>query len=197
VRLQSHNPPGVLSIVALDLQRWERPDGIIPLRNLLLVSIAAQYGSDIALAATAGDRVLDKTPEFAERAGELLSWLWQPQHWTGGKRVTVRLPVKHLSKAALVRAAVAAGADPARIAGDTFSCYTPTSEGAECGACKPCARKWVALLAADCAPSTDAREYVREHYLSAIEAGTWDRGDAERDDVLHALNLARSLRARS
>ncbi|MFC7328855.1 7-cyano-7-deazaguanine synthase [Marinactinospora rubrisoli] len=193
IRLLGHAPAATRT-TSLDLSPWERPeDRIIPLRNLMLACVAAQYGETIAMAATAGDRVLDKTPTFASMTSHLLTWLWQPQHWTEGKTVDLVLPVKHLSKSELVRAALDAGADPADIGSRTWSCYTPTAEGTECGACKPCARKWVALVANGCPPTADAADHVRRHYLPAIRDGSWDRGPAEAEDVITALRRAGRL----
>ena len=68
-----------VTIIDFPLGQWEREDAIIPLRNLYLVmAICNLTGSedvDICLGATAGDRVLDKSPEFAEKATELLNQL--------------------------------------------------------------------------------------------------------------------------
>src|SRR5438105_9917772 len=44
-----------VTIVDLPLTQWERPDGIIPMRNLLLVTLASLYGEEIAFGAIAGE----------------------------------------------------------------------------------------------------------------------------------------------
>lgn len=183
--------PGV-DIAALPLDRWELPDKIIPLRNLMLVCLAAQYGGNdgrvqVALAATAGDRPRDKGDEFAERATDLLTWLWGPQRWTTGKEVEVVLPAKHLSKAGLVREYVAAGGDVDALRDRSVSCYTPTA-GQPCGACKACARRWVAFAANGIPSRPDCRAYVTQHVLPGILAGADDR-EGENADVLTALGL--------
>ena len=64
-------------IERLDLSKWEREDKIIPLRNMYLIGIATNYGDEICLGATAGDRVLDKSPVFAELYEDLLGYLYQ------------------------------------------------------------------------------------------------------------------------
>ena len=51
-----------------------RPDKIIPLRNLFFVMLASYYGDKICLGATYGDRVLDKSVIFAQKASGLLSF---------------------------------------------------------------------------------------------------------------------------
>lgn len=171
----------------LDLSGWERPDAIIPMRNLFLVTAATNYGETVALAATAGDRVLDKSVEFADQATSLLRYLWQPQHWTVGKDITVTLPYKSSTKRELVREYRETGGDVAALAADTFSCYTPTLAGGHCGTCKPCARKWVALCAEGVDPGYDAAATVLATYLPAIQDGTWDRGLKEAASVMDAL----------
>ena len=41
------NLPEDVIIEELDLSKWERPDAIIPLRNLYLVMLASNYGDEI------------------------------------------------------------------------------------------------------------------------------------------------------
>ena len=65
--------PSDVIIDKLDLSKWEREDKIIPLRNMYLIGIASNYGNEICLGATAGDRVLDKSPVFADIYEQLLS----------------------------------------------------------------------------------------------------------------------------
>jgi 7-cyano-7-deazaguanine synthase in queuosine biosynthesis len=184
-----------LHVVDLPVQEFARPDAIIPLRNLLLVCLGAQYGQDgdgvaVALAATAGDRILDKSDEFAARASTLLTWLWQPQHWTVGKDVHVVLPAKTMTKAALVRQYMADWGDTGALLA-SLSCYSPTPDGVGCGACKSCARRWVALEHNGLRGSVpDCRDYVREHVYPAAAAGTSGRGRAEDAEVL-AVMLSR------
>jgi len=180
---------GDVQVVRLrDVGQWEREDRIIPLRNLFLVAVAAQYGDTIALGATAGDRVLDKSYEFARMTTELFTYLWRPQHWTDGKAVQVVLPVKNLTKRALVRAAIDSGVSPLHLETASFSCYEPQS-GAPCGRCKPCWRRWVAFAGNGIWSKPNCRDYVREVVYPALSSGTEDRG-AELADVEHALSLA-------
>lgn len=185
----AHRAVPDLTVVSLPLDQWERPDGIIPLRNLMLVCVAAQYGDVVQLAATAGDRVLDKSVEFASQASTLLSFLWQPQHWTDGRVISVDLPAKPYTKRDLVRMAMNAGAKPEALGADTFSCYSPTRSGEPCRACKPCWRKWVALAANGLAKwAPDARAVVIGEVLPLIAAGTLGRRSEELD-VLAAFGI--------
>ena len=70
-----------VEIIDFPLGQWERDDKIIPLRNLYLpmvvCNITGTEDVDICLGATAGDRVLDKSKEFVEKANDLLNYLYQ------------------------------------------------------------------------------------------------------------------------
>lgn len=180
-----------VDVVGLPMRQWEREDAIVPLRNLLFACLAAQYGGNdgatqVALAATAGDRTRDKSDEFAGRSSDLLSWLWGPQWWTPGKRVDVVLPWKQLTKAGLVGAYLAAGGDADALRDRTLSCYHPTPAGEHCGACKACARRWVAFAANGLPGHPDCRDYVTRHIVPTLGNG---RGEEDRD-VLRALEVA-------
>lgn len=181
--------PDDVVVVDLPLGRWERPDGIIPLRNLMLVCVAAQYGNDIAMAATAGDRVLDKSERFAAMTTDLLTYLWSPQHWTDGEPRNVVLPLKGLTKREIVEVIEARHGDTGLAAlAASWSCYG-TGE-TECGACKPCFRKWVAFAAQKHGEMVvSARAYTVEHILPVIAAGQFGRRREELD-VLAAFGIS-------
>lgn len=175
----------------LTLALWERADTIIPARNAHLVLLAANYGETVWLAATAGDRVHDKDLKFADRMNELLAHLYAPQWWLpDGRDVRMELPAKAWSKEELVARYLAAGGDGAALARDTTSCYDATFHTRHCAGCKPCARKWMALVVNDVDPGYDAAPYVRATYLPAIRDGSWDRGRDEAATVLAALGEA-------
>ena len=85
-----------VTVVEFPLGQWERDDAIIPLRNLYLCMVACNVtGSEdveILIGATAGDRVLDKSYEFVDKANDILNYLYTPQHWIpNGKKVTVSI----------------------------------------------------------------------------------------------------------
>lgn len=127
----------------LDLGKLERPDAIIPLRNLHLLALAARYGETLYIGAMDGDRSLDKSPGFLLAMERMLDLLHQEQHWCAARVFRVEAPFKALTKAQLVRRYLAAGgqADALLV---SLSCYEP-ADGRPCGTCKPCFRKWVAL----------------------------------------------------
>ena len=86
--------PSDVIVNKLDLSMWEREDKIIPLRNMYMIGIATNYGDEICLGATAGDRVLDKSLEFAELYKPLLDYLYQKQHWTEQRVIDINLDFK-------------------------------------------------------------------------------------------------------
>ena len=96
-------------IERLDLSKWEREDKIIPLRNMYLIGIATNYGDEICLGATAGDRVLDKSPVFAELYEDLLGYLYQKQHWTEKRTIKISLDYKAYTKTELLKQYIAQG----------------------------------------------------------------------------------------
>jgi 7-cyano-7-deazaguanine synthase in queuosine biosynthesis len=168
------------------LAKWERKDDLIlPGRNAHLVLAAANYGDTIYLGATAGDRVEDKNQTFADLMNELLAHLYQPQWWLPrGRTVRVELPVKHLTKREIVAAYLQAGGDPKRVVEDTFSCYFPVDDEA-CRECKPCVRRYVALLLNNLSPDVDCSRALESWHEAAL-SGVWDRGEGERADILEA-----------
>lgn len=176
-------------VVVVDLptlKQFERSDKIIPLRNLFLVCIAAQYGNRIAIGATAGDRVRDKDFTFSDLTSELLSYIWQKDHWTEGKEIVVELPFKNLTKTQIIAKYVEAGGNPYDLATLSFSCYSPNPIGKPCGECKPCFRKWVAFKLNGIEIKPTSRAYIEKDILPLINAGTYGRAEEE-VEILQAL----------
>lgn len=185
-------PPDI-TIEHLDLNRFERADKIIPLRNLFFVMLASYYGDKICLGATYGDRVLDKSVIFAQKASGLLSYLYRPQHWTEGRRISVGVPFKNFTKAELLKQYLDEGGDMETAFRESFSCYEPDAQGRECWHCKPCARKAVAFLLngyhfEDPAALDGVRSYIAG-ILPEIQAGTYGRGPKEEDEIIKAYQI--------
>jgi 7-cyano-7-deazaguanine synthase in queuosine biosynthesis len=170
-----------VTVLDLSALRWlERGDGILPARNLILSAIASSYGNVIGIGATLEDRVLDKSRRFADDTSALLTYLWSPQWWTPGKEVTVELPLKSLSKYDILARVAATGYDLEQLARQSFSCYAPLAGDHECGACKPCARKWLAFTAHGVPLTFSAEHYCRTTLLPAALAGTNGRPEEDR-----------------
>lgn len=180
-----------------DLGRCDVGGGIIPARNLVLAIIGAMYGDTIAIGGTAGDRILDQRPAFAEKATDILRHLWSPQWWTPGKpEMQVVVPFADMTKGEIVRAFIDAGGDPGELVHRSFSCYEPVHDDTPpyysrpCGTCKPCLRKWVALAVNGIAwpeVADRARAVLSRDVLPAIRNGSV-RG-REDHEVLQALEL--------
>lgn len=190
-----------VQVVEFPLGQWEREDAIIPLRNLYLAMVACNVtGSEdveILIGATAGDRVLDKSPEFVDKATDLLAYLYTPQHWIPeGKKVRVCIDYKQYTKTDLLKMFKEQGGDLKEAFTRSFSCYDPV-DGHECWHCKPCFRKFTAFSEAGYEFSDDVARtvcsYIKTDILPDIEAGTYGRGEKEEHDIVDVYNKYKHL----
>lgn len=123
------------------------PNKILPARNLILVAGATYYGNNILLGSTAGDTTKDKDEEFLSLTSKLLGHILvgdveKTLPWfEDGCLVTA--PARHLTKAQLVKEYLRHGGDPIALVEDARSCYHGGET--ECGICRSCVRKYVAL----------------------------------------------------
>jgi hypothetical protein len=186
--------PKDVIIEKLDLSKFEREDKIIPMRNLFFVTLASLYGDEICLGATAGDRVLDKSFEFAQKSSDLLSYLWQEQHWTNERKIKINVDFKKYSKLELLELYKKNGGDIEKCFKETFSCYYPDDTGKECWSCKPCFRKVVAFVLAGMKIENSIKEkiakYIEKEILPLIKKGIYGRGKEE-DEIIKAYHLIR------
>lgn len=190
-----------VQVVEFPLGQWEREDAIIPLRNLYLAMVACNVtGSEdveILIGATAGDRVLDKSPEFVDKATDLLAYLYTPQHWIPeGKKVRVCIDYKQYTKTDLLKMFKEQCGDLEEAFTRSFSCYDPV-DGHECWHCKPCFRKFTAFSEAGYEFSDDVARtvcsYIKTDILPDIEAGTYGRGEKEEHDIVDVYNKYKHL----
>lgn len=190
-----------VQVVEFPLGQWEREDAIIPLRNLYLAMVACNVtGSEdveILIGATAGDRVLDKSPEFVDKATDLLAYLYTPQHWIPeGKKVKVCIDYKQYTKTDLLKMFKKQGGDLEEAFTRSFSCYNPV-DGHECWHCKPCFRKFTAFSEAGYEFSDEVARtvcsYIKTDILPDIEAGTYGRGEKEEHDIVDVYNKYKHL----
>jgi len=131
----------------LDLGEEELSNAIVPMRNLFFIMIGLYYGNHIILGATRGDTTLDKDLIFRDKAKNLLRYLFKnkeknPKYWKEDMDVQIELPYKGYTKAQLVKEYLDKGLSKKWLY-KTRSCYGTT--GKECGVCKSCFRKAVAL----------------------------------------------------
>lgn len=134
---------------------------------------------------------IDGLPENPRLTSELLTYLYQEQHWTGERRITVNLDFKAYTKTELLRRYVDEGGDIGEAYRSSFSCYNP-EDGAECWECKPCFRKFIAFVLngyrfPDAVVDRNLA-YINREILPLINAGTYGRADEEKE-ILQALKL--------
>lgn len=174
-------------IEKLDLSKWERPDKIVPLRNLFLCMVATNYaddeGCEILIGATAGDRVLDKSITFAEKTTDLLTYLYSPQWWIPeGKKVKINLAFKDKTKTELLKMYVDQGGSLEKAWKESFSCYEPDEAGNVCMKCKPCFRKFCSFAELGFIDESwlpTVIPYIGKEIMPDILAGTYGRGEKE------------------
>ena len=179
-----------LKIIDLPLLgTFERPDLIVPCRNAYFALAASQFGDEIYLGATYGDRSTDKDDIFCEKINCLFEHLYSEQHWTQKRTVRVRTPFKEKTKTRILKDYLAAGGNAEEIVG-SISCYHSSLE--QCGECKPCARKWVALVNNGIKTngifrSDPSQYFARENLMDRIKIGKY-RGPKEDAEILAALS---------
>lgn len=185
-----------VEIINFPLGQWERDDKIIPLRNLYLpmviCNITGDEDVDICLGATKGDRVLDKSKEYVEKATDLLNYLYQPQWWIpNGKKVRVNIDFKDYTKEDLLRKYIEMGGDLDTAFKESFSCYEPDDKGNVCYNCKPCFRKFVAFETLGYKFSDDVLRkiipYIHNYIEPQILNGTYGRGKDEEQAILNVV----------
>jgi len=175
----------------IHLADYERSDAMIPCRNALLVLLAAQYGETIYLGSVDGDRSSDKDYAFFMLMGELLDHMFQEAHWTHKHTFKANAPFKHLTKTELVKLYVEQGGEHYPLQ-RSVSCYDKAD--GHCGWCKPCFRKWVALINNDVSTETIFKQDPWEapwlpELLPLIEKDEY-RGKEDKD-IRQALEMVK------
>lgn len=186
-----HLPQDVI-IENLDLSKWERPDRILPLRNLYLCMLATNYadkdGCEIMLGATAGDRVLDKSFEFADKTSDLLTYLYSSQWWNPtAKTIKICLDYKSYTKEDLLKEYLKQGGALEIAWKESFSCYEPDENGNVCMSCKPCFRKFISFAKLgyiDESWLSTVIPYIEKEIIPLIKSGNYGRGEKEEKAIL-------------
>jgi 7-cyano-7-deazaguanine synthase len=116
------------------------PITYVPARNTIFLSFALAYAEVVGAAAIfIGVNAIDYSgypdcrPEFIA-AFENLANLATQAGVEGKTKIRIHTPLIHMSKADIVRRAVALGVDLSL----THSCYDPSPEGRACGHCDSC-----------------------------------------------------------
>ena len=185
-----------VTIVDFPLGQWERPDAIIPLRNLYLIMVACNITGDedveICVGATDGDRSTDQSKEFFMQCEELLGYLYKPQHWIpNGKSIKVITDYKNKTKTQLLEQYIKEGGDVEEAFMRSLSCYHPNHSGEPCWYCKPCFRKFVAFANNGYNFTQDTidknMKYITKYIVPELDAGTY-RG-TEDNEIRSALSI--------
>lgn len=178
--------PEDVIVEKLDLSKWERSDKIIPLRNVFLLGLATNYGNEICIGATAGDRVLDKSLPFRDMYQEMLCYLYQKQHWTEERKIRLNFDFKAYTKTQLLARYLREGGDINKAFKASFSCYQPNN-GKECWQCKPCFRKFIAFalngMEFPKEVSNIALDYIMREIYPDIIAGIYGRAEEEKEII--------------
>lgn len=112
-----------------------RPDKLLPLRNLFLVSLASLYGDRVILGSV-NNITYDNGNKFAKDIETILNGLLEED----GRSVSVETPYCLNTKDELLRMYIEKGGDPLKCWRESFSCYEPKN-GRPCMVCNACRAK--------------------------------------------------------
>ena len=135
------------------------PVTYVPARNTILLSVALGWAEvlgaeSIFVGANAVDYsgYPDCRPEYLAAFEQMANLATKAA--IEGRKIQVRGPLVHLSKAQIVRLALELGVDPAM----TVSCYQPDAQGRACGECDACRIRKAGFAAAG---TFDTTRYTR------------------------------------
>jgi 7-cyano-7-deazaguanine synthase in queuosine biosynthesis len=168
----------------LNLAEFERRDANIPLRNVLLVSVASYYDKDVVLVVQKGEmNIPDRSPYFFNEYARFLTCMW-------GDRVTLTTPFFNMTKTEMVRWYM----NNVKIQDSllsTRSCYS--AGDLPCGNCSACFRRWVALTNNDLSEEyeNDITQYPEiPKYVEKMKHGRYDPvRSAETLDALRKVGI--------
>lgn len=121
----------------------EKDNAIVNLRNLYFIMIATNFGDNICLGATLGDRGgKDKTPEFFNKAEDIINYCLLGNSYGSSEYKNICISYINKNKYELVEEYIKQGGDIDTFINETFSCYNPINNK-ECLKCKPCYRKFL------------------------------------------------------
>lgn len=125
----------------LKLGEWEYGDNAyIPMRNLLIATMASMYGDKIYIVGIKGDRVGDKSPE----AFDIMSFAMNFIKKSDRKKIEIASPFWKMTKSDIIEWFLQNVDNAEEIMRTSVSCYDEKTLG-QCGACPSCFRKWIAL----------------------------------------------------
>lgn len=172
-----------------EIKQFELTNKILPGRNAFFVLLAAQYGTEILLGSTAGDTTKDKDIPFTVYMTSLLLHMMElgkcPDD-VDPEKYCVSVPFKAYTKAQLVTQYIQNSGDVTSLV-RSYSCYAGTQ--IECGKCRACVRKYVALKYndVDCSDTfiNDPKDYIPELLKYSIEV---DRDSLELQEIKYVAS---------
>jgi len=194
-----------LIIKTYPLVEYERDDFILPARNSFFCTVASQYGEHIILGAMSGDRSNDKDEEFVKLQSKLLNYMYADQHWCDKHTFNIDIPYKQTTKSQLMKQYLKEKGQIGLLF-LSVSCYAPNDIwdkkqqkyiAQPCGQCKPCVRKWIALV-------NNHIEIPEGYFLNNPYETSWlldvvdkakkheYRGKDEDEELLYALSTVNS-----
>lgn len=138
-----------IKIIKLDLSLFELSNKIIPHRNTIMTLLASTYGNQIYIGTTLGDSTRDKDYVFKSQVEGILNYFALDSNKVAHSRYpySVEMPFKGLTKTQIVRWYLKQGYEPSELLKYSRSCYNGHDK--ECGICRSCVRKMVALILND------------------------------------------------
>lgn len=139
--------PSDVIVRKLELGCYIQNDGFntIPLRNLLFVTLALNFGNTIALGGLLSDIHQDTKPEFATACTQLINEVFMKEG--SHRNIQVVVPAGNYTKTQLVFRYLQKGGDIEQLEKESWSCYTPIN-GKPCGKCQACKARNKAIFEA-------------------------------------------------
>ena len=121
----------------------EKDNSIVPLRNLYFLMIASNYGNEICLGATKGDRGgKDKRPLFFKMTEWIINYCLNGNSYGSYGKIKICNEFYNKSKNELLEQYLNNGGTIEEFIEETFTCYNPINNE-PCNNCKPCIRKFL------------------------------------------------------
>lgn len=120
----------------------ETKTDIIPYRNLMLLSLASNYGSDLYLAGIAGDKSRDKNPDSFMIMENTLNFLKEEKN----KQFSVSSPFWDKTKGEIIKWFLQNNNDAEELLKVSVSCFSEDKIDKGCGVCNACLRKYYGLV---------------------------------------------------
>ena len=132
--------PKDVIIKKISLSEYVQDDNLltIPLRNLIFLCIAINYGEHIILGTTSDDLHYDKKEEFVSATQKLFNSVLTKE--LVAKKIKIDIPFKDKSKTEILHEYLQQGGDIEKAFKESFSCHFPVGEN-ECLKCIPCIKK--------------------------------------------------------